>query len=69
MHYMDPSLLIKDGGPKFQDYLVMNGKLLAASDAIMKEAIVELIQARPDLLQQYARLRGFQITVITCGLI
>ena len=48
-HYMDPSLLIQDG-PAFQDYLVTDGKLLAASDAIMKEAIQELIQAKPDLV-------------------
>jgi hypothetical protein len=50
-HYMDPSLLIKDG-PAFQDYLVMDGKLLAASDAIMQEAIYELIHAtpKPDLV-------------------
>jgi len=48
-HYMDPSLLIQDG-PAFQDYLVNDGKLLAASDAIMQEAIQELIQAKPDLV-------------------
>ncbi|MEI6750186.1 MAG: metallophosphoesterase [Bacteroidota bacterium] len=50
-HYMDPSLLIQDG-PAFQDYLVTNGKLLAASDAILKEAIYELIHAtpKPDLV-------------------
>jgi hypothetical protein len=50
-HYMDPSLLIKDG-PAFQDYLVTDGKLLAASDAIMQEAIYELIHAtpKPDLV-------------------
>ncbi len=48
-HYMDPSLLIKDG-PAFQDYLVTDGKLLAASDAIMQEAIHELIQAKPNLV-------------------
>ena len=48
-HYMDPSLLIKDG-PAFQDYLVTDGKLLAASDAIMQEAIQELLQAKPDLV-------------------
>jgi hypothetical protein len=48
-HYMDPSLLIKDG-PAFQDYLVTDGKLLAASDAIMQEAIKELLQAKPDLV-------------------
>ncbi|MEI7982181.1 MAG: hypothetical protein WCI71_11055, partial [Bacteroidota bacterium] len=40
-HYMDPSLLIADG-PAFQDYLVTDGKLLAASDAIMQVAIQEL---------------------------
>ena len=45
-HYMDPSLLIQDG-TAFQNYLVTNGKLLAASDAIMKEAIYELIHATP----------------------
>jgi len=50
-HYMDPSLLIKDG-LAFQDYLVTNGKLLAASDAIMQEAIYELIHTtpKPDLV-------------------
>jgi hypothetical protein len=48
-HYMDPSLLIADG-PAFQDYLVTDGKLLAASDAIMQEAIQELLQAKPDLV-------------------
>lgn len=50
-HYMDPSLLIQDG-PAFQDYLVTNGKLLAASDAILQEAIYELIHAtpKPDLV-------------------
>jgi predicted phosphodiesterase len=50
-HYMDPSLLIKDG-PAFQHYLVTDGKLLAASDAIMQEAIYELIHAtpKPDLV-------------------
>ncbi len=50
-HYMDPSLLIQDG-PAFQDYLVTDGKLLAASDAILKEAIYELIHAtpKPDLV-------------------
>ncbi|MCX6277110.1 MAG: metallophosphoesterase [Bacteroidetes bacterium] len=50
-HYMDPSLLIQDG-PAFQDYLVTNGKLLAASDAIMQEAVYELIHAtpKPDLV-------------------
>jgi hypothetical protein len=49
IHYMDPSLLV-DTGKAFSDYLVMNGKLLAASDAIMQEAVAELIQARPDLV-------------------
>ena len=48
-HYMDPSLLIQDGSA-FQHYLVTDGKLLAASDAIMQEAIQELIQAKPDLV-------------------
>ena len=50
-HYMDPSLLIKDG-VAFQDYLITNGKLLEASDAIMQEAIYELIHAtpKPDLV-------------------
>jgi predicted phosphodiesterase len=48
-HYMDPSLLIADG-PAFQDYLVTDGKLLAASDALMQEAIQELLQAKPDLV-------------------
>ncbi|MEI6576018.1 MAG: metallophosphoesterase [Bacteroidota bacterium] len=49
IHYMDPSLLIKDG-KVFQNYLVLNGKLLEASDAIMNEVINELILAKPDLV-------------------
>ncbi|MCX6250805.1 MAG: metallophosphoesterase [Bacteroidetes bacterium] len=50
-HYMDPSLLIKDG-PKFQTYLIDNGKLLVASDAIMREFIGEVLNSnpRPDLV-------------------
>jgi predicted phosphodiesterase len=50
-HYMDPSLLIQDG-PAFQDYLVTDGKLLAASDALMQEAVYQLIHAtpKPDLV-------------------
>ncbi len=51
-HYMDPSLLIADG-PAFQDYLVTNGKLLAASDALMKEVIQELLQAKPNLIKRF----------------
>jgi len=50
-HYMDPSLLIQDGSA-FQNYLVKDGKLLEASDAIMQEAVYELINAipKPDLV-------------------
>jgi len=49
IHYMDPSLLIKDG-PAFKKYLVTDGKLLYTSDAIMKELISELLKASPDLV-------------------
>jgi len=45
-HYMDPSLLVKDG-PAFQKYLLTNGKLLVASDAIMREFIGEVLSMNP----------------------
>ncbi len=45
-HYMDPSLLVKDG-PAFQTYLINNGKLLVASDAILREFIGEVLNMNP----------------------
>jgi len=47
IHYMDPSLLPDTGSTAFKEYLKTDGKLLAESDAIMKEVIGELLQARP----------------------
>ena len=49
IHYMDPSLLVHDGAA-FQEYLKTDRKLLAESDAIMKESISELLIAKPDLV-------------------
>jgi hypothetical protein len=48
-HYMDPSLLIKKG-QAFTNYLKTDGKLLAESDALMQEAISELLKAKPDVV-------------------
>jgi len=49
IHYMDPSLLVSDGSA-FQDYLKKDRKLLAESDAILRETIAELLVAKPDLV-------------------
>ncbi|HEY5511131.1 MAG TPA: metallophosphoesterase [Prolixibacteraceae bacterium] len=52
IHYMDPSLLPDTGSLAFKEYLKTDGKLLAESDAIMKEVIWELLHAtpKPDLV-------------------
>ncbi|MEI7491106.1 MAG: metallophosphoesterase [Bacteroidota bacterium] len=49
IHYMDPSLLVHDG-PAFQAYLKMDRKLLAESDAILRESVTELLVSKPDLV-------------------
>lgn len=49
LHYMDPSLLRKDG-PAFQMYLTQDRKLLAESDAILRQVISELLAEKPDLV-------------------
>ena len=52
IHYMDPSLLPDTGSLAFKEYLKTDGKLLAESDAIMKEVIWKLLHAtpKPDLV-------------------
>ena len=52
IHYMDPSLLPDTGSSAFKEYFKTDGKLLAESDAIMKEVILELLNAtpKPDLV-------------------
>lgn len=52
IHYMDPSLLPDTGSTAFKEYLKTDGKLLAESDAIMKEVVGELLHAspKPDLV-------------------
>ena len=47
IHYMDPSLLSDTGSSAFKEYLKTDGKLLAESDAIMKEVIYEMLHANP----------------------
>lgn len=49
LHYMDPSLL-KEDGPAFQMYLMQDRKLLAESDAILRQLISELLVEKPDLV-------------------
>ena len=49
LHYMDPSLLREDGSA-FQMYLMQDRKLLAESDAILREIINELLIEKPDLV-------------------
>lgn len=49
LHYMDPSLLRADG-PAFQMYLMQDRKLLAESDAILRQLIKELLIEKPDLV-------------------
>jgi hypothetical protein len=49
IHYMDPSLLVKNG-TAFQTYLFQDPKLLAESDTILKAAIAQVISIDPDLV-------------------
>ncbi|MFO7613168.1 MAG: metallophosphoesterase [Bacteroidales bacterium] len=49
LHYMDPSLLRADGSA-FQMYLMQDRKLLAESDAILRQLISELLIEKPDLV-------------------
>jgi len=49
VHYMDPSLLVKDG-PAFQAYLAKDPKLLEYSSEILRAAVRDIIRKRPDLV-------------------
>ena len=49
LHYMDPSLLKKDGSA-FQMYLLQDPKLLAESGAILQQIIHKLVIEKPDLV-------------------
>lgn len=49
LHYMDPSLLKKDG-IAFQMYLMQDPKLLAESGAILKQILRKLVIEKPDLV-------------------
>lgn len=52
IHYLDPSLLINgaETGDAFQEYLMFDPKLIQYSEPILKEAIAEIIAAKPDIL-------------------
>ena len=49
LHYMDPSLLKKDG-TAFQMYLMQDPKLLAESGAILQQILHKLVNEKPDLV-------------------
>jgi len=49
LHYMDPSLLKKDGSA-FQMYLMQDPKLLAESGAILQQILHKLVIEKPDLV-------------------
>jgi len=49
LHYMDPSLLKKDGSA-FQMYLMQDPKLLAESGAILQQILHKLVNEKPDLV-------------------
>jgi 3',5'-cyclic AMP phosphodiesterase CpdA len=49
LHYMDPSLLKKDGSA-FQMYLLQDPKLLAESGAILQQILHKLVIEKPDLV-------------------
>lgn len=49
LHYMDPSLLKKDGSA-FQIYLLQDPKLLAQSGAILQQILHKLVIEKPDLV-------------------
>ena len=79
IHYMDPSLLVHDG-PAFQAYLKMDRKLLAESDAILRESVSELLASKPDLvlisgdltkdgeLISHQSVAGFILQLINAGI-
>ncbi len=49
LHYMAPSLLVKDGAA-FQEYLARDPKLLAQSRTILETTIMMLLAQRPDIV-------------------
>jgi 3',5'-cyclic AMP phosphodiesterase CpdA len=49
LHFMDPSLLKKDGSA-FQMYLMQDPKLLAESGAILQQILIKLVIEKPDLV-------------------
>ncbi len=49
IHYMDKSLLVKDG-PAFQAYLAKDPKLLEYSSYILRAAVRDIIRKRPNLV-------------------
>lgn len=49
IHYMDKSLLVKDG-PAFQAYLAKDPKLLEYSSDILRAAVRDIIRKRPNLV-------------------
>lgn len=49
IHYMDKSLLVKDG-PAFQAYLAKDPKLLEYSSAIFDAAVQDIVSKKPDLV-------------------
>lgn len=50
VHVMDPSLLVGGKGSAFEQYLTMDRKLLAESDAIMRSVISSVQQEQPRIL-------------------
>lgn len=50
LHYLDPTLLLNAEGAAFQEYLMFDPKLIQYSEPILKEAIAEIIAAKPDML-------------------
>ena len=52
IHYLDPTLLMNGAaqGVAFQTYLNTDPKLIAFSGPILKEAISEIVAAKPDIL-------------------
>ena len=49
IHYMDKSLLVKDG-TAFQEYIAKDPKLLEYSSAILDAAIQDIVNKKPDLV-------------------
>jgi 3',5'-cyclic AMP phosphodiesterase CpdA len=52
IHYLDPSLMVNGAadGAAFQTYLQYDPKLIAFSAPIFKEAVSEIVEAKPDIL-------------------